>query len=86
MKDEIRSFFLFLIICSAISKKSRALNVKFQNYYYLQKLYPGTDLINSFVSLKENMKLYFFTLNKKMLYFTNNGNDIKIQGSIYYLL
>ena len=84
MKDNfsLRIFCLFLIIFSAISKKNIAPKDVFRHYYFLQKLYPGTDSITSFVSLKQNMKLYFFTLNKRMLFYSNNALDKKIEGNL----
>ena len=76
----LRLFCLILVIFSINSKKSEAPEV-FKNYYLLQKLYPGTDSISSLRSLKNNMKLQYFTLNKRMLFYSKNALDMTIKGT-----
>lgn len=51
----------------------------FQQYYYLQKFYPGTDPIQS-LRFNANMNLVYFTLNKNVLFYKKSPTDKGIQG------
>lgn len=83
MKDKITLslFCMYLIICSVISKTKETSKEVFRHYYFLQKLYPGTNSITSFVTLKQKMNIYFFTLDNKKLFYTKNALEKKIEGT-----
>lgn len=81
-KITLKLFFLILFISYIYTSETYKPKEIFQHYYYLQKLYPGTDSIASLKVLKQGMKLYFFTLNEKVLFYSQNRKDKKIKGKI----
>ena len=73
-------FLLFMILfnieCGSTFKPKKV----FQKFYYVQKLYPGNDFIAS-MKIVGAMKLVYFTLNRKMLYYSESiDKKDQIQG------
>jgi hypothetical protein len=79
-KCSLKLFCLFLLLIYVSTLKVEAPKEIFQHYYFLQKLYPGTDPIKA-LNVKQKINLYFFTLNKKLLFYKRTALDKNIQGT-----
>ena len=76
MKKMMLSFFIiFLIYCSCSQKPSKV-NEKdkiiYKGYFFLQRLFPGTDPIANIKYSSSELKLKYFSLNHKLLYYSNS--------------
>ena len=88
MKDKstLKLFCLRLLFSYIYTSETYKPKEIFQHYFYLQKLYPGTDSMASLKTFKQGMNLYFFTLNAKLLFYTKNAKEKKIGGNNYIIV
>ena len=80
----LKLFCLYILLFYVSTIQIEAPKELFQHTYFLQKLYPGSDSLQSLLIFNQRMTQYFFTLNKKMLFYSKSSLDKKIEG-IYFL-
>ena len=77
MKKMILGYFIiFLIYCSCsnnFSNTKAKVNVLFKGYFFIQRLFPGTDPIGNIKYSSSSFKLKYFSLNDKLLYYSNSS-------------
>lgn len=70
----IFTIILFLLIMYSISEKPKNKET-FTGYFYIKQLYSGPDPISSLLISRQKMQLKFFTLTKRMLYYSQTDKD-----------
>jgi hypothetical protein len=82
MKELQKLTILFIVLLTCFNSKKPS-KVTFSGYFYLKQLYSGPDPLASFQNSKTRMSLKFFTLNNKLLYYSNSDQEKnKVEGSI----
>jgi hypothetical protein len=66
---KIKIYLIFLIVFS-FSQKPKNDYVSFSGYLFVKQLYSGPDAIKSILNSKSNMQLKYFSLNKRLIYFS----------------
>ena len=69
------------------SKKKKVPKGKvfFQGYFYILELFPGTDAIANLLYSSKTPKLKYFTLNSKLLFYSNSKKESRQIESKYIL-
>ena len=74
------SIILIILLSSFSNINTLNLDEKFNDLYYIQKLYPGSD-VKDCMMMHYEMKLVFVTLNSKLLYFSPSiENKSQVEG------
>jgi hypothetical protein len=82
------AIFIALILFSSIiclnDNKLFEKEKPFRGYFYIQRFYPGNDILESISESEFSTNLMFFEVNKDVIFFTKSLARIKdIEGKFY---
>lgn len=74
-------FIAMIVLTTLVCSLKQSKDKPFRGYFYIQRFYPGTDVIDSIQESEFHMSLMFFEVNKDVIFFSKSLARVKdIEG------